>query len=1050
MKSRLTRKLMKAGSVLLCAALLSQPVFMLNAGAAEEGKTIPVISVDAFTDRDAFNRNIVSANHRFNSNGYGMYDAENGEVHEDFVNKTSEVGYGLIRYPAGTIGNLFKWKDSIGPVEERKSVVLANRQRLNEVPIYGLDDHMTYVEQIGAGAIIMVAEASETPEDAADLVEYLNSPNDGSNPNGGVDWAAVRAENGHPEPYGVTYFEIGNEMSSADQRYWLDYTSATGKQTYQEKYSLGDTVDIKNEPARIYGTWIDNESRGTANQEFYSQYYPVVTDSQEIFVGGVTWTEVDSFEGCDGNAQVYMFDETIGKITFGDGVNGKIPSQGQKIRMDYQHIHAGFEAYYDAMKAVDPNIKVVSCIEKVYDYIEDKSKCDGIVKHNYPVLGGASDARGLHDNYINRADGLINSFVNDDAAVKTAAGRNDAILATTEYGIIPIPHVFSDPDDDLHRDEARMLSRGLHFATILIAAAQMEKELLIHQGFTAYSFGGGAGLGSAGSVYNALYAQDPNNPEITIESAMGLAYKMFGQGHGEIVLNSFVENNPIIDSKNSGDYNALRVLASKDENGDMYLFVVNRDPENDVTAAVNLNGYEMSGNAEISILNAESYASCNTPEHPEDVYITKSTAVFESGKGSFAYTFPAHSVVSIKLNGKVNEIDPWVNTFETENFEDTDFDAMPSMMAVTSQTAGVVADPLNNENKVLAITRNANGKATVKASLSGETATGALTEFDRGVRISYKFMATAETARMNMQVKAGNTTVMNLAYDNGMLMCNGTRRQFLSQNEWHEIEFVLDHAAREYMMYVDGEYAHSARTYNNTPASGIDSIVFDVENTNATFYLDDFTVRTITENSDEIGVMDINIQTEIGVAPVLPEKVTVFNSNGTSSQVNVTWEDVTPEMYAEIGTFTVKGTAGDYEVTAVINVIKPIKTPEELGLTVKNVYIYGIEAGQTAGDYEDLSFANKGVPLKTDELIYTGCTVISGDNSYTAIILGDVNGDGKINSTDFMQIRRAFLELYEMTTLQTYAADVNGDRNINSTDFMRVRRHFLGIYNLYG
>src|SRR5690606_26762999 len=37
------------------------------------------------------------------------------------------------------------------------------------------------------------------------------APNDGSNPGGGTDWAAVRAKNGHPEPYNIRYWEFGNE-----------------------------------------------------------------------------------------------------------------------------------------------------------------------------------------------------------------------------------------------------------------------------------------------------------------------------------------------------------------------------------------------------------------------------------------------------------------------------------------------------------------------------------------------------------------------------------------------------------------------------------------------------------------------------------------------------------------------------------------------------------------------------------------------------------------------------------------------------------------------
>ena len=47
---------------------------------------------------------------------------------------------------------------------------------------------------------------------AADWVEYCNAPNDGSNPRGGVDWAAERARNGHAAPYGVKYRELGNEL----------------------------------------------------------------------------------------------------------------------------------------------------------------------------------------------------------------------------------------------------------------------------------------------------------------------------------------------------------------------------------------------------------------------------------------------------------------------------------------------------------------------------------------------------------------------------------------------------------------------------------------------------------------------------------------------------------------------------------------------------------------------------------------------------------------------------------------------------------------------
>ena len=65
-----------------------------------------------------------------------------------------------------------------------------------------------FYDDIKAEAVWVYGMGQGSAADAADLIEYLNAPADGevTNPNGGVDWAEVRAANGHSEPYGVTRF----------------------------------------------------------------------------------------------------------------------------------------------------------------------------------------------------------------------------------------------------------------------------------------------------------------------------------------------------------------------------------------------------------------------------------------------------------------------------------------------------------------------------------------------------------------------------------------------------------------------------------------------------------------------------------------------------------------------------------------------------------------------------------------------------------------------------------------------------------------------------
>ncbi|GBD97963.1 MAG TPA: hypothetical protein ENG83_12135 [Nitrospirae bacterium] len=132
--------------------------------------------------------------------GAGVWYPKQNKSVKEVIDLSKQAGITILRFPGGCGTHSYNWKDAVG--EGRKRF------------LYGIDEFLETAGEIGAEAVITVSYFTGNEEDAADLVEYLNAPDDGSNPNGGRDWAAERAEN----PYKVKYFEIGNEVWHGNHR----------------------------------------------------------------------------------------------------------------------------------------------------------------------------------------------------------------------------------------------------------------------------------------------------------------------------------------------------------------------------------------------------------------------------------------------------------------------------------------------------------------------------------------------------------------------------------------------------------------------------------------------------------------------------------------------------------------------------------------------------------------------------------------------------------------------------------------------------------------
>ena len=70
----------------------------------------------------------------------------------------------------------------------------------------------------------------------------------------------------------------------------------------------------------------------------------------------------------------------------------------------------------------------------------------------------------------------------------------------------------------------------------------------------------------------------------------------------------------------------------------------------------------------------------------------------------------------------------------------------------------------------------------------------------------------------------------------------------------------------------------------------------------------------------------------------------------------------------------------------------------------------------------------------------------TGDKSY---LPGDVNGDGSVNTRDYIAIEKHIMGIKTLTGDSAVRADVSGDGAINTRDYIAIEKHIMGIKKLF-
>lgn len=82
--------------------------------------------------------------------------------------------------------------------------------------------------------------------------------------------------------------------------------------------------------------------------------------------------------------------------------------------------------------------------------------------------------------------------------------------------------------------------------------------------------------------------------------------------------------------------------------------------------------------------------------------------------------------------------------------------------------------------------------------------------------------------------------------------------------------------------------------------------------------------------------------------------------------------------------------------------------------------------------------------IATNDKIVVSSTAGSKYGEYTASVLGDLNGDGKVTINDLLKIRNKILGTDGLSSVQIFSGDVDGGGVINISDLLKIRNHILG------
>lgn len=196
----------------------------------------------------------------FNTLYGNLYDpdsplADENGFRSDYIEAMKELKITNMRWPGGNFVMGYNWQDGIGPKDQRPARINLAWGGIENNHV-GTDEWIALNKAIGSENIICVNLGLATIQDACYWVEYCNYKK-------GTYYSDLRAKNGHPKPYGIKIWDLGNEVDGAPWE--LGYKCAEdyvkiAREAAKAMRSVDNTIKLVASGSSYYeptGQWVE-------------------------------------------------------------------------------------------------------------------------------------------------------------------------------------------------------------------------------------------------------------------------------------------------------------------------------------------------------------------------------------------------------------------------------------------------------------------------------------------------------------------------------------------------------------------------------------------------------------------------------------------------------------------------------------------------------------------------------------------------------------------------------------------------------------------------